>query len=269
MRAFPFTRNRFSNGETFLSSFCFHMKPLLVVIAISLSWPSAALSVLAQTSQSRGALTKIPSASLISRAKGLIEKNEFPVAIRYLTEAVKQSPRSVEVYLLRGEAFDKMGFPMKALQDLNKYVELRPHDPQGFIQRADINNFNLDHKAAIEDYNRALRLVPNSRSAILGRGMAYVGLERYDLAIQDYESVLRRYPNDHESWANLGMAYSLSGRKDKAIESLRKAIELEKNPEWRNKLNHMLEQLLEAPKAERQKSGGPTRFPNNKARGLW
>ena len=194
MRAFPFTRKRFSNGEKFLCSFCFPLKPLLVVIAIGLSWPSAALSVLAQTSQSRGALTKIPAASLISRAKGFIEKNEFPVAIRYLTEAVKQSPRSVEAYLLRGEAFDKMGFPMKALQDLNRYVELRPHDPQGFIQRADTNNFNLDHKAAIEDYNRALRLVPNSRSAILGRGMAYVGLERYDLAIQDYESVLGRYP---------------------------------------------------------------------------
>lgn len=269
MRAFLFTKKSFSNRAKFLSFFCSSLKPVLAVVVIVLSWPAPALSLLAQPSSSRSALTKIPANSLISRAKDLIERNELPVAIRYLTEAVKQSPRSVEAYLLRGEAFDKMGLPMKALQDLNRYVEFRPHDPQGFIQRADTNNFNLDHKAAIEDYNRALRLAPNSRSAILGRGMAYVGLERYDLAIQDYESVLRRYPNDHEAWANLGMAYSQSGRKDKAAESFKKAIELEKNPEWKNKLNHMLEQLSSAPKAERQKSGGPTRFPNTKAPGLW
>ncbi len=269
MRSFRFNEWRFSYYGKFLSSFGSRLKPLLALAAFGLSLFWAAPGVFAQTIQSRGALTKIPAASLISRAKALIEKNEFQVAIRYLTEAIKQSPRPVEAYLLRGQAFDKVGFPMKALQDLNRYVELRPHDLQGFIQRADTNNFNLDHKAAIEDYDRALRLVPNSRSAILGRGMAYVGLERYDLAIQDYESVLRSYPNDHEAWANLGIAYSLSGRKGKAAESFKKAIELEKNPEWRNKLNHMLEQLSVAPKDKRLKSGGPTRFPNNRAPGLW
>ncbi len=212
---------------------------------------------------------KIPAASLISKAKILIEKNDFAVAIRYLTEALKQSPRPVEASLFRGEAFDKMGFPMKALLDLNKYVELRPNDPEGFIRRADTNNFNLDHKAAVEDYNKALQLVPDSRPALLGRGIAYAGLENYELAIHDYQTILSMYPWDHEALVNLGTACALAGKKELALKSFNKALQVEVDPAWRAKINRMVEQVSVAAGAEKQKVRGPTRLPIKKAPGLW
>ena len=69
----------------------------------------------------------------------MIEKNDYTVAIRYLTEALKESPKPVKAYLFRGQAYDRVGLPMKALQDLNRYIELRPNDLEGFVSRADTN----------------------------------------------------------------------------------------------------------------------------------
>ncbi len=240
-----------------------------ICFGVVLVFGSSPETAYAQAPSAVKVLGKVSAASLIARAKIFMGKNDLAPAARCLTEALRRSPKPSEAYLLRGEVFDKMGFPMKALTDLNNYIELRPHDPQGFIRRADTNNFNLDFKAAIEDYNRALRLAPNSRSAILGRGMAYAGLEHYDLAIQDYESAINRYPRDNEAWTNLGMAYSLSGKKDKALDSFKKALELERNPEWRTKISNMIEQLSSAHKNENPKPHGPTRNPVNKALGFW
>ncbi|MGC8604847.1 MAG: tetratricopeptide repeat protein [Desulfomonilaceae bacterium] len=255
--------------KNFGSNSGLNLEKLFLTLVTFLAWSFLVTISMAQTPLQSKVRTKIPAASLISKAKTFIEKNDYPIAIRYLSEALKHSPKPIEAYLIRGEAFDKMGFPMKALVDLNKYIELRPRDPEGFVRRADTNNFNLDYKAAIEDYNRALRLAPNSRSALLGRGMAYAGLEHYDLAIQDYESVLSRYPKDHEAWLNLGVVYSLAGRKDKALESLKKALDFERNPERRSKISHMIEQFSMEPKIEKPKIHGPTRIPIDKALGLW
>ena len=104
----------------------------------------------AQSDRKLALPNNVQPGSLISKAKIYIEKNNFPLALRQLNEALKKSPRQAEAYLLRGKTMDRMGLPMKALQDLNKYIELRPQDPAGFIQRADINNFNTDHKAAVQ-----------------------------------------------------------------------------------------------------------------------
>jgi tetratricopeptide (TPR) repeat protein len=207
--------------------------------------------------------------SLISKAKIYMEKNNFPLALRHLNEALKKSPRQAEVYLLRGKTLDRMGLPMKALQDLKKYIELRPQDPAGFIQRADINNFNSDHKAAVQDYNRALRILPNSRAALVGRGLAFAAMGNYDLAIQDYKGSLLRYPRDHEAWANLGMAYHLSGKNQSALESFLKALELEPDRDWRIKIDRIIQQLSAEIVSENPRKRGPTKFRSNPAGGMW
>lgn len=207
--------------------------------------------------------------SLISKAKNYLEKNNFPMAVRHLNEALKKSPKPAEAYLLRGKALDRMGFPMKALQDLNKYVELRPQDPEGFVQRADTNNFNLDHKASIEDYNRALRILPNSRSALIGRGLAFAAMGNYEMAIQDYNRLLLKYPLDYEAWANLGVAYHLLGKNQSAIESLVKALELEPDTEWRIKIDRIVQQISSAIVLEKPKKRGPTKSHGVSASGLW
>ncbi|MCX5874548.1 MAG: tetratricopeptide repeat protein [Deltaproteobacteria bacterium] len=249
------------------SSFSSALLLLLVTTSVSIT-PPVSSAYGQQTGQTTVSGQNSP-VTLISKARSLIEKKNFPVAVRYLTEALKQSPRATEAYLLRGQAFDKMGFPMKALQDLNKYVELRPNDLEGYISRADTNNFNLDHKAAVEDYNRALQLVPDSRPALLGRGIAYAGLENYDLAIRDYETVLSMYPWDHEALVNLGMAFALSGKKESALKSFNKALQVEVDPAWRARISSMVDQISVATKSEKPKPRGPTRSPINKETGMW
>lgn len=240
---------------------------LLIATAVSITPPvSSAYSQ--QTGQIIVSGQNSP-ATLISKARSLIEKKNFPAAVRYLTESLQNSPKTAEAYLLRGQAYDRMGFPMKALQDLNRYIELRPNDLEGFISRADVNNFNLDHKAAVEDYNKALQLLPDSRPALIGRGIAYAGLENYDLAIRDYETVLSMYPWDHEALVNLGMAFALSGKKESALKSFNKALQVEVDPAWRARISSMVDQLSVATNQEKPKPRGPTRSPINKETGMW
>ena len=248
-------------------SFRFKIASLIVWVCVSSALTSTFSN--AQTQSSAKYQEQLPVASLISKARLLNEKNNFPVAVKYLNEALKRSPKSVEAYLLRGEALDRMGLPMKALQDLTKYIELRPNDLEGYIKRGDINNFNHDPKAAIDDYNKALHFVPDSRSALLGRGMAYASLERYDLAILDYESLLNKYPWDHEAWANLGIVYAQTGKKDQALQSFEKALKVEQNSEWRTKISRMMDELSVSSKSEKPKPKGPTRFPINRDSKMW
>lgn len=247
----------------------FRFKISSLIVLACVSWALPPILSNAQTQHAGKPQEQLPVASLISKAKLLNEKNNFAMAVRYLNEALKRSPKSVEAYLLRGEALDRMGLPMKALQDFNKYIGLRPNDLDGYIKRGDTNNFNHDPKAAIDDYDKALHFVPDSRSALLGRGMAYTSLERYDLAIQDYESLLNKYPWDHEAWANLGIVYAQIGKKDQALQSFTKALKVEQNSEWRAKINRMMDELSVSSKSEKPKRKGPTRFPMNQDSRLW
>ncbi len=186
------------------------------------------------------------SNSHINKARHELEKGGYASAVKTLTEAIKTSPDLAEAYFLRAKAFDILGQPMRALKDVTKYIELKPRDPKGYELKGDVNNFNLDHSEAIDSYNNALRLDSRSSGARIGRGLAYAAMEKYDLAIKDYEEVLKNNRLQHEALLNLGVALALSGRPDEALKKLTDALSLERDLDWRSRLNKMIDEISQS-----------------------
>ena len=115
-----------------------------------------------------------------------------------------------------------------ALLDFTKVIELRPSDPNGWIERGrlylDLNNFHAavadasqaiavspnqaaafslrgtalrkggDPKKAIEDFNRALALEPSANN-YFERGSTYQLLGEHQLAIADFDHVIEMIPD--------------------------------------------------------------------------
>lgn len=182
----------------------------------------------------------------MSKARQEFEKGQYAAAVKNLTEIIKANPDLAEAYYLRAKSLDMLGQPMRALKDVAKYIELKPQDPKGYILRGDVNNFNLDHREAIDSYNHALRLDSRSISARIGRGLAYAALERYDLAIKDYEDVLKENRFHHEALVNLGVALALSGKSEEALKKLTEALALERDLDWRSRLNKMIDEISQS-----------------------
>ena len=152
-----------------------------------------------------------------------------------------------------------MGLPQKAIQDFTKYIELKPRDPAGYIGRADARNFNQEHAAALEDYHFAVKLAPSSPAPYLGRGLAYVGLQKYGEAIKEYQWALKLDPNNTEALGNMGVACMLAGRNLEAMSYFERALNLERDPQWRARIEKWTSQLLEQADAARHDKRGPVR----------
>lgn len=62
------------------------------------------------------------------------------------------------IYSNRGLAFSKLGERIKALEDLNKSLELEPNYVKSLLRRADLNMQREDYSGALNDYVRAQEL---------------------------------------------------------------------------------------------------------------
>jgi tetratricopeptide (TPR) repeat protein len=207
--------------------------------------------------------------SYLEQGRKQLEQKRFALAIRSLSAAIRRDTNLAEAYRLRGQAYEQIGALQKAVQDFTKYIELRPSDPKGYIERADARNFNLDHQAAIEDYNRAIKLAKSSAAGHIGRGLAYAGLGKYDQAIKDYQQALRLNPDNKEVLANLGVACMLGGRSLEAMNYFERALKRETDPKWREQIEKWISQLLHDSRFS-QTSGGPKRRgPTSSGKPMW
>ncbi len=83
---------------------------------------------------------------------------------------------------------------------------------------------------AIEDLNKAIELNPNYVQAYFNRGSAYRGKGAYDRAIADYSKAIEHNPDYALAYFNRGSTYQDKGAYDRAIADYSKAIEL--NPDY-------------------------------------
>jgi len=163
-------------------------------------------------------------------------------AIRLLSTAITTGA-DAEALKLRGQAYDLVGESGKALEDLNRYIGLRPSDPVAYMLRADIYNATFNHVQALDDYQMVLKLDPDSRQALVGSSLAHMGLEQYPVAIKEFRSLLEKDPENADLLTNLGIAYVMSDRPASAGGLFKKALEIEQDPRWRLRLENWIANL--------------------------
>jgi tetratricopeptide (TPR) repeat protein len=200
-----------------------------------------------------------PPSFYLDRAKLQLERKQYAPAVRSLSLAIRSTPGLAEAYKLRGGAYEHIGASHKAMQDFTKYIELKPSDVHGYILRGDARNFSGDHDRALEDYNRAINLSSRSIPAHLGRGLAYAAMERYTSAMKDYQWVLALDPDNNEAAENMALACMSAGKPLLAVTYFERALENERDPAWRAKIQKWLDQVVNDPSLESRKTGRSTR----------
>jgi tetratricopeptide (TPR) repeat protein len=207
----------------------------------------------------------------------LHNENFTEKAIEYLDEAIALSPRSADLYNLRGIAHSKSGNADLADADFRKVTELIPRAAEAHMNRGvDLmkqGNFdraiealtyattvnpklatafsNLgtvyqkkgDLDSAIGSYSRAIRLRAKYPIAFSNRSYSYHLKGEHDLAIADAEHALKLDPRLPMAHANLGHALAGKGDAAAAARSYRRALEMGADHEVAEEVLKALEKL--------------------------
>lgn len=118
-----------------------------------------------------------------NRAKYLIQKKEYKLAINELNEAISKKPDYSEAYLEKGKC--------------------RIFNPDYYEANGDTSYINSMYRFAVDDFTKAIELNPSLRNEALEyRSGAYLLAKNYTKASEDLESLLK---NDSSNVKNIAM----------------------------------------------------------------
>lgn len=79
--------------------------------------------------------------------------------IQIATDWIRKNPRNADAYYGRHVAWRNLDQPNRALDDINRSIELEP-DPISYISRAQVYRQIGDHRKALEDYSHVKSTQP-------------------------------------------------------------------------------------------------------------
>jgi tetratricopeptide (TPR) repeat protein len=188
-------------------------------------------------------------AMLSSKSNGLAKmatlylhnENFTTKAIEYLNQAIALSPRSADLYNLRGIAYSKLGDGDRADADFRKVTEFSPRAAEAHMNRGVDFLRQEDFDRAIEALKYATTVNPKLATAFSNLGTAYQKKGDYDAAIESYNRAVTLRAKYPIAFANRAYVYHLKGENDLAIADATHAIKLDSQlPMAHTNLGHAL-----------------------------
>jgi tetratricopeptide (TPR) repeat protein len=157
----------------------------------------------------------------------LHNENFIEKAIEYLDEAIALSPRSADLFNLRGIAHSKLGNGDLADADFRKVTELMPRAAEAHMNRGVdfIRQGSFDR--AIEALTYAVAVNPKHATALSNLGTAYQKKGDLDSAIESYSRAIRLRPKYPIAFSNRSYSYHLKGEHDLAVADATHALKLD------------------------------------------
>ena len=152
------------------------------------------------------------------------------------TEQINENPNETENYRARGLAYLQLKNYTKAMEDLNKAIQLDSENIPAYNLRGACYAFLGDYAQARNDFTESIQITtqylkrhPNDDEAYASRGGCYALLGDYEQAIVDLNKSLQIYPSEYVYYY-LGLCYKALGDTAKANANLKKATEEGYNP---------------------------------------
>ena len=147
-----------------------------------------------------------------SRGNTAFDQENYDLAIREYTEAIRLLPNAEGVYLNRGLSYFQKSDWDRAITDFNQTIRLNPNYAGAYYYRGRSFHEKRDYDRAITDYTQTIRLNANYANAYYWRGSAYITRSIFshspsdvNNAEADYNTLARLEPNSSRSTALRGL----------------------------------------------------------------
>ena len=138
-------------------------------------------------------------------------------AIAAYSLAIQSDPGFARAYVNRGNVFNRLDQPLKAIQDSDEAIRLDPQRAIAYSNRSAALMAIGQLERAIQDSDEAIRLDPKLAIAYINRGGAFMGLGQPEKTILDSDEAIRLNPGIAEAYRNRGVAHSILAQPQLAI----------------------------------------------------
>jgi tetratricopeptide (TPR) repeat protein len=147
-------------------------------------------------------------------------------ALEDLNRAIQMEPDYSELYAYRAEARTNLGEWNGALQDCNRCIELAPTLAKPHFSKGRVFEVQGDYRSALQSYSRGLELDPEYPAAFYGRALAKGQLGDLQGALEDYSKALELDTHWPDAFVNRALVYEKLKRPSEAIADYTRAIEM-------------------------------------------
>jgi tetratricopeptide (TPR) repeat protein len=142
------------------------------------------------------------------------------------SQLINTGVADAEILILRADCYRKTGESVKALSDIERYLELYPDNKVAISLAGKVEASSGDNLKAIEYFSKNLKLYPNDPECYIDRANSYFVSKSWNWAIKDYSMSLDLKPGNSEIWLEKGIALLNSGKVEDACHDFRKSLSL-------------------------------------------
>lgn len=153
-------------------------------------------------------------------------------ALNKVTEEIKKSPKSAQLYFERGLLLDRLEEDSLALIDYKKAISLDSNRAEYYSAIGDMLFEHKDLDGSVLWLEQALRVNPEDKTAHLKLAKMFLYIEEYNKALTEINTVLRQDVYNPEGYYLKGMVYKSLSDTTKAISSFMTALQVQ--PEYRD-----------------------------------
>jgi tetratricopeptide (TPR) repeat protein len=170
-------------------------------------------------------LHKGATAHLVERGLMLERNGEYVEAIRALTDAITDSPDSLEAYKWRASVYMHMASYDDAIADVNNALALSPDDASLHATKAKAYLDLGQSDKALAEYSRAVELSHSPPASLFeARGIVYSRLGRSEEAIADFSRSIKIDPSGASAYVERGLENLVSRNYKDAIADFGESI---------------------------------------------
>lgn len=147
-------------------------------------------------------------------------------AVNFINRAIEVNPYNPDFHYNCANALKDLGQFDLAIVKYNKTISLNPNYVEAYYNRGGVLKEMGKLDAALASCNKAIYLNPHNPFFYLTRGIILRDLKQYDLAIFSYDKAIQLKPDYAEAYLNRGNVFFGFGKFETAIASYDKAIEI-------------------------------------------
>lgn len=156
-----------------------------------------------------------------------LKKGYYSQAIQDYTDLIQLNPSFPASFLNRGMAYYNSDNYKLALNDINRYNELKPREAITYYYLGSIKRMLKDYMGSLSDFNNLIDLKPNDEEGYLERARTKSALGDYNGSISDNSKAIQLKPDFSMAWNNRGWAKYKLKNYSEAMKDFNKSIVLD------------------------------------------